>query len=68
MLWEISHDSQESICAGISCLVFSCEFCEICKNTFLHNGTGQLLMIIAISIVVKGVLANETLNYDTKIN
>ena len=34
MLWEISQNSQENICAGISFLVFSCEFCEICKNTF----------------------------------
>ena len=24
---------QENICAGISFLVFSCEFCKICKNT-----------------------------------
>ena len=34
MLWEISQNSQENICAGISFLVFSCEFCGICKNTF----------------------------------
>ena len=33
-LWEIPQNSQESICAGISLLVFSCEFFEICKNTF----------------------------------
>ena len=25
-----------------------------------------MLLIIAVSIVVKGVLANETVNYDTK--
>ena len=34
ILCEISQNSQENICAGISFLVFSCEFCEICKNTF----------------------------------
>ena len=34
ILCEISQNSKENICAGISFLVFSCEFCEICKNTF----------------------------------
>ena len=29
-----SQNSQENICAGRSFLVFSCEICEICKNTF----------------------------------
>ena len=33
-IWEISLNSQQNICAGISFLVFSCEFCEIYKNTF----------------------------------
>ena len=41
--------------------VFSCEFWEICKNT-----NRRLLLIIAVSIVVKGELANKTVNYDTK--
>ena len=31
-----------------------------------QNSTGRLPLIIAVSIVVKGVLANETVNYDTK--
>ena len=35
VLWEISQNSQESICVGIPFLVFSREFCEICKKTFL---------------------------------
>ena len=41
MLWGISQNSQESICAGISFLVFSCEFREICKNSFFaeHHWT-----------------------------
>ena len=34
MLWKISQHPQESICTGISFLVFSCELCEICKKTF----------------------------------
>ena len=66
MLWEISQNSQENICAGISFLVFSCEFCEICRNTFFGEQHRRLLLIIVGSTVVKGVLANETVNYDTK--
>ena len=34
MLRKISQNSPENICAGRSFLVFSCEFCEICKSTF----------------------------------
>ena len=47
--------------------MFSCEFCEICKNTFFANTTGRLLLIIAVSMVMKRELANETVNYDTKL-
>ena len=31
----------------------------------MQNTTGQLLLIITVSIVVKGELANKTANYDT---
>ena len=41
--------------------VYSCEFCEICKNTFLAEHYQ-----VTASIVLKGELANETVNYDTK--
>ena len=41
-------------------------FAKFVRTTFLQNSTGRLLLIIAVSIVVKGVLANETVNYDTK--
>ena len=34
MFWEILQNSQENICDWISFLVFSCEFCGICKNAF----------------------------------
>ena len=34
--------------------------------SFLQNSTGRLLLIIAVSIVAKGVLANETVNYETR--
>ena len=47
-------------------LVFSCQFCGICKNTFLLNSTERLILIIAVSVVAKGVLANKTVNYDTQ--
>ena len=36
------------------------------KNTFLQNFTRRLLLIIAVSIVMEGELANETVNYGTK--
>ena len=44
-------------------LVKSAKFVE---TAFLQNATGRLLLIIAVSIVVKGELANETVNYDSK--
>ena len=31
---------------------------------FLQNTTGGLVLIIAVSILVKGELATETVNYD----
>ena len=46
-------------------LVFFCEFCEI-WTLFLQKRTGQLLLIVVVSIVAKGVLANETVNYETR--
>ena len=41
-------------------------FAKFVKTPFLQNTTGRLLLIIVVSIVVKGELANETVNYDTK--
>ena len=41
-------------------------FAKFERTPFLQNTTGRLLLIIAVSIVVKGKLANETLNYDKK--
>ena len=34
----------------------------------MHNTTGRLVLIIAVSIVVKEELANETVNYAQKLN
>ena len=41
-------------------------FAKFVRTPFLQNTTRRLLLIIAVSIVVKGELANETVNYDTK--
>ena len=47
---------------------FLLTFAKIVKTPFLQNRTGRLLLVIAVSIVVKQVFATETANYDTKIN
>ena len=47
MLWEISQNSQENVCAGISFLVIPCEFCGICKisqNTFFYKEFQWMLL------------------------
>ena len=52
VLWKISQNSQKK---------------HLCRNLFLIKlKTRRLLLIIAVSIVVKGELANETVNYGTK--
>ena len=45
---KISQNSQENICNGVSFSeqVFSCEFFEICKNTFLLNTSGRLFLYV----------------------
>ena len=53
LLWEILQNSQENFCNGISFWCF-------------QNSTGGLVLIIAVSIVAKGVLANQTMNYETR--
>ena len=45
---------------------FLVNFAKFVRKPVLHNSTGLLLLIIAVSIVAKGVSANETVNYDTK--
>ena len=39
---------------------FLVNFTELVRTPFLQNSTGQLFLIIAVSIVAKEVLANET--------
>ena len=42
------------------------KFAKFVSTPFSQNSTVRLLLIIAVSIVVKGELANETVIYDTK--
>ena len=42
-------------------------FAKFVKTPFLQNTIERLVLIIAVSIVVKGELANKTVNYDTKL-
>ena len=39
---------------------------KFARTPFLQNSTGWQVLIIAVSIVAKGVLANKTVNYETK--
>ena len=41
-------------------------FAKFARAPFLQNTTGSLILIIAVSIVLEGELANETVNYGTK--
>ena len=41
-------------------------FAKFVRTPFLRTTTGRLLLIIAVSVVVKGELPNENLNHDTK--
>ena len=45
---------------------FLVNFPKFVRRPFLQNSTGRLLLIIAVSIMTKEVLANEAVNYDTK--
>ena len=51
---------------GNSFFVFSCEFEKFVRTPFLQSSTGRLLLIIAVSAVAKGVLPNESVNYETR--
>ena len=42
-------------------------FAKFVRTPFLENTTGRLLPIIAVSMVMKGEWANETVNFDTKL-
>ena len=46
---------------------FLVNFAKFVRTLFLQSTTGCLFLIIAVSIVVKGELVNETVNYETEI-
>ena len=41
-------------------------FATFAVTPILQNSAGRLLLIIAVSIVAKGVLANESMNHETR--
>ena len=45
---------------------FLVNFAKFVRKPVLQDSTGRLLLIKAVSIGAKGVLTNETVNYDTK--
>ena len=51
-------------------LQYKCVLVNIAKfvrRPFLKKTTGQLLLVITVSIAAKGESANETVNNDTKL-
>ena len=58
--------SPTSLKASLSRRCFLVNFATFVRTPFLQNTTGRLLLIIAVSTVVKGELAKENLNYDRK--
>ena len=65
-LSEILQSSQENICTGTPFWGFRVNVVKFARTSFLQNSTGRLLLMIAVSIVAKDVLANKTLNYETR--
>ena len=48
-------------------LCFVVNITKFVRTLFLQTATGWLFLIIAVSLIVKWELANESVNYDTKI-
>ena len=70
---EISFFDKVKLCRSATSLkttiwhkCFLVNFTKSVRKLFLQNTTRRLLLIIALSVVVKGELANETVNYDAK--
>ena len=63
MLWEIL---QNSLCQDLFFGIFLWIFQNLVGTPSLQNSTRRLLLIIAVSIVAKGVLPSDTVNYGTK--
>ena len=48
-------------------MCFLVDFLKFVRKSCLQNTIGRLLLVIAVSIVLKGQLENEAVNCDTKI-
>ena len=59
--------TRKYLCRNVFFGVFLWILQNLWKYLFCRNSTGQLLLIKAVPIVAKGVLANETVNYDAEI-
>ena len=57
---------RKNISTGIPFCCFLVNFAKFAKTPFLQHCTRRLRLIIAVSIVVKRVSANETVNYETR--
>ena len=72
LCWNLLFDkvkfcrSSTSLKTSVQRKCFLVNFPKFLRTTFLQNRTGRLLLIIAVSIVVKRELENKNLNYDTK--
>ena len=62
MLWICNFIKNETLAQ-----VFPCEFCKYFKNIFLADYHRTTLSDYSSIIVVKGELANESVNYDKEI-
>ena len=58
--------SATSLKASLQRRCFLVNLAKFAGTPFLQNTTGRLPLIIAVSIVVKEELTNETVNYDAK--
>ena len=58
--------SATSLKMNLQSRCFLVKVAKFVEAPFPQDTTGQLLLIVAVSIVVKGELANKAVNYDTK--
>ena len=55
----------QNTCTGIPFWCFIVNYAKFIRS-FFKNSTERLLLIIALSIVAKGALANEAVNYEAR--
>ena len=72
LCWNLFFDnvkrcrSATSLKARLQRRVLQVNFAKFSRAAFLQNTTGRPLLNIAVSIVAKAELTNESVNYDTK--